>query len=149
APPAAGVPHFSGMAGRFILSADRLFSVTTWSAESATDQGLTHTDGEGSGTMVNLLWSNSAMGNGNINPYAIPRLSFDAFLGPRVTLGGSIGYISTGGSNKGTVTQRTSGSFGSTVTQTISSDLPDVSVVLFTPRLGVVLPASPNVSFWL
>ncbi len=92
--------------------------------------------------MVNLLWGSSSSGGSGINQYAIPRLGIDAFIGS-LTLGGSIGFVSSTGSSKWTATS------SSGVTLATQADLPDVTRVMITPRIGYVFVTGEHIAIWL
>jgi hypothetical protein len=100
-------------------------------------------DYDESSTGVNLLWNGAG---GNV--FAIPRLAIDGFVGPQVTLGGSVGYISRSGTSKTSSVTKLSSSSSSTSTST-DDDLPDVSAFALSPRLGVVVTLGPKVALWL
>jgi hypothetical protein len=147
---------FSRAAGSVIISADRLFGVSAWSGSSSISTTTTSggaqssapvkVDAEGSGTQVNLLWGSSGTGGGGENPFAVPRLAIDFFVGNGVTVGGSFGFASTSGSSKST-THRFSQ--GSSTSIDKNADLPDISSFVVAPRFGVVVPAGKQVAFWL
>lgn len=128
---------------RFILSAERLTTISGWSVTetrpSATfsngSVSSTTDDFETSGTDVSFLGAGSS-----INPYAVPRLGFDGRFSNGFTLGGSLSYLVR--STKQDVTSGTNGS-------KINQDGPTNSIFVFAPRLGVFFEASPNVSVWL
>jgi hypothetical protein len=127
----------------FILSAERLTTITGWSATETLPNGTfnpnTGTTSSGdvdtSGTDVSFLG-----GGLSRNIYAVPRLGFDGRFSNGLTLGGSISYLVQ---NSKRETQ--SGTNGST----ISRDAPTATVFVFAPRIGVLFEASPKVSVWL
>src|SRR6266542_3590419 len=126
---------FSGLDGaRVIFSADRLFGVWSWNSTASTTAGTTTAEGEASGTMVNVLWGNSSTGAG-INVSAIPRLGVDAFIG-NLTLGGSLGFMSSSGSSKA-------------IGAATSTDLPDASTFVISPRVGYAIALGEYVALWL
>jgi len=137
-----------------VLSAERVAGVTSMTSSTSTTTTLTASSGgvtstltsndtsDDSSTGVNLLWN---AGAGNV--FAIPRLAIDAFVAPQVTLGGSAGYMSRGGSTKSTSVTTTPGS-RSTATSD-DNDLPDVSAFVLSPRLGVVVTLGPRAALWL
>jgi hypothetical protein len=137
-----------------VLSAERVAGVTSMtstasttttftSGSSAVDRTTVKDDVEESSTGVNLLWNGGAS-----NVFAIPRLAIDGFVAPMVTLGGSAGYMSRGGSTKTTSVRTISGSSSSDTTHS-DDDLPNVSAFVVSPRLGVVLLLGPKVALWL
>jgi hypothetical protein len=141
------------MRGHVVLSAERVAGVTSMSSTESTTTTFSTSgssfpsntvkeDVEVSTTGVNLLWNGGAS-----NVFAIPRLAIDAFVGPQVTLGGSAGFLSRGGSTK-TSTVTTSGSSTSRSTSS-NDDLPDVSAFVVSPRLGVVIALGPKAALWL
>jgi hypothetical protein len=144
---------FSGAVGHLILSADRLIGVSSWSTASSFDEGGLHFEPEDSGTMVNLLWANSATGiaDVNMNPFAMPRLALDSFVGPNVTFGASIGYVSTTGSTKRPFVTGSGSGIGSgpNNVQYQTNDLPEVTGFALEPRLGVSIPVGEHNALWL
>jgi hypothetical protein len=131
--------------GHVILGADRLFGVSSWTSTSSVDVSATHVEAEASGTLVNVLWGNGAVSGGGINVFAVPKFSIDAFVGPQVTLGGSVGFMVTGGSSK-TTTRPLSGG-GAEMTS--ERDYPDSTAFMVTPRIGVIVPVGPRGALWL
>jgi hypothetical protein len=129
APPPGG--QF-GDAGQFIISADRLFGLSFWSASQ--DQGNNITVKE-SGTAINLLFGSDS---NVLGPYSTPRLGFDYTVTKSVTIGGTIGFISRGGS---TDTDTGNG--------TTSVDSPTVTGFVFAPRGGYILVINPMMALWL
>lgn len=129
----------------FMISAERLTSILSWSQSSKstatfTDPGtgtsFTSTvEGEESGTDVSLL----SAGGFLENPFSIPRVGFDYMFGNGLTIGGSLGYMVTSGESED------KDSTGTTRTQ----DRPTVDIFLFAPRLGVFIGATPNLGIWL
>jgi hypothetical protein len=121
--------------------------VSAWSQTASLDSGGFHQEAEASGTMVNLLWSNSSIGSGGgTNLFAMPRLSVDGFVGPNVTIGGSVGFISVSGSANASV--MSTGVPPTTGTST-GRDFPDSTAILFSPRLGAVAMLGERAAFWL
>lgn len=129
----------------FLISAERLTSILSWSQSSKstatfTDPGtgtsFTSTvEGEESGTDVSLL----SAGGFLENPFSIPRVGFDYMFGNGLTIGGSLGYMVTSGESED------KDSDGTTRTQ----DRPTVDIFLFAPRLGVFIGATPKLGIWL
>jgi hypothetical protein len=128
---------------RFILSAERLTTITGWSVTetrpSATfsngSVSSTTDDFETSGTDVSFLGAGSSF-----DPYAVPRLGFDGRFSNGFTLGGSLSYLVR--STKADVASGTNGT-------KVNQDGPTNTIFVFAPRLGVFFEASPNVSVWL
>jgi hypothetical protein len=131
-PANAGAPTFGGR-GQVILSADRLFGLSFWSAKLEGNNGATSTD---SGTAINLLWGDNSSISG---PYSTPRLGLDFTVTDGVSLGGSIGFISRSGKN-----EASAGSGSATVT----TDNPTVTGFAFAPRGGYILALNPLLGFW-
>ncbi len=125
---------------RFVISADRLMGFHSWKAVTKPPEGSG--DQEDSGTMVNLLAGNSSVGGtegGYINPSAVPRAAIDFILGGGFTLGGALGYMTTSGEEK-----VPDGSGGTT-----TFDFPDSKALLFSPRVGYLIPSSEVLTIWL
>jgi hypothetical protein len=127
-----------GVAGQFILSADRLFGLSFWSWKTDRDNGVTATL---SGTSINLL-SGSDMnidrdGFAIPSPYSTARLGFDYVVASNITLGGSLGFVSRSGTdevdNNG---------------ETNSNDLPSIIEFIVNPRFGYALVINPTVALW-
>jgi hypothetical protein len=129
----------------FMISAERLTSILSWSQSSKstatfTDPGtgtsFTSTaESEESGTDVSLL----SAGGFLENPFSIPRVGVDYMFGNGLTIGGSLGYMVTSGESED------KDSDGTTRTQ----DRPTVDIFLFAPRLGVFIGATPKLGIWL
>jgi hypothetical protein len=133
----------AGVPGRLVLSAERIVSVSSWSwTIEATGPDMKSTGTlEGSGTSLGLLWSSDSHVPGNaiqaINPFGTPRIAFDAFVLPNLTLGGSVGYASTSGSVKATAG-----------TQSAEATMPTSSAIVLAPRVGAAFSLSPWVTIW-
>jgi hypothetical protein len=115
--------------GAFILSADRLFGVSNYSAttsQNGRDQTV-------SGTQANFVWGSSAIPSVGSNPYTTPRLSFDYAVVDGVTIGGSVGY--------GLVT-------GKTESNGQSADSPSTGTLTAMARGGYVIPVGRH-GVWL
>jgi len=144
------------MHGRLAISAERVAGVTSMSSTSSTTTTFSSPSGSSSlngttvkqdadetSTSANLLWNGGAT-----NVFAIPRLAIDGFVGPQITLGGSAGYMSRGGSTKTSTVTTTSGS-RTPLSTSADDDLPDVSGFVLSPRLGVVVTLGPRAALWL
>jgi hypothetical protein len=123
------------------VSADRLFGVYLWSVKSqadATPAVPSPPISTQSGTAINLLWgSDTSVAGNNSDVYAIPRLAFDYTVIDHLSVGGSLGYLNRSGKTETT-----------TMGVTTSRDNPTGYAILFSPRVGWVLPLSPMVAFW-
>lgn len=132
--------------GSLIISADRLFGASFWSAKEKYDE----LDGAGRPTgqvienkvsysKLGLLWGDPSGGfTGFANPFAIPRASIDFLLIDGLTIGGSIGFLTS--SSRNSATRRGT---------TVEADGPTLTEFAFTPRVGYILAFSPNVGLWL
>jgi hypothetical protein len=121
-----------GAQGQITLSADRLFGYYSWKADwNGTPPGGQKVEGTESGTSLGLLWGNSTTSNDNLRSVynAVPRLSFDYFVIDRLSIGGSLGYVSISGSHE-------QGPSGGTKTKT---DSDDVTAWMFAPRVGYAI----------
>jgi hypothetical protein len=115
--------------GAFILSADRLFGVSNFSATTSQNGS----DSTVSGTQVNLLWGSSNVPDVGSNPYTTPRLSFDYAVVEGVTIGGSVGYSLVTGKNEANGQ---------------SNDRPSTGTLTAMARGGYVVPFGPH-GLWL
>jgi hypothetical protein len=119
-----------------VIAAERIAGIHSFTTQAETED---QPDVEASGTMVNLLWGSSQASVGGINPYAVPSLSIHGVLGPGVTLGGLIGYVSAAGETE------TRDPLGDKVT----TDHPTTTGFVVAPRAGFILPTSESLSLWL
>ena len=113
----------------FMISADRLFGVSNYSAttsQNGRDQTV-------SGTQANLLWGSAAIPDVGTNPYTMPRLSFDYAIIDGVTIGGSVGYALVN---------------GKTEANGQSSDRPSTGTFAAMARGGYVIPLGRH-GVWL
>lgn len=133
-----------GSRGQMAFSADRLFGVYGYKASTSytgnAPAGGEYEDSQ-SGTHVNLLWGNSSVANFGINPYMMPRLSFDYFVIDGLSVGGSIGYATMGGETK--PEKRPAG-----VALGESEDLPDSNLFAFAPRVGYAYMFNDIIGIW-
>ncbi len=130
---------------RFIVSVERATSVLAWAGTTTItntsfnqfgDPTTSDQEVESSGTDVSFLG-----GNTENNPFAIPRVAFDAMLNSGLTLGGSLTYLTS--SSKAEIPS----DLDPTVKTTV--DGPTRSTFILSPRIGVMLKASPTVGIWL
>jgi hypothetical protein len=129
----------------FILGAERLTSILSWSQTSTTTGTFTDpntgnsfsssVESEESGTDVSLLGAGGFIDN----PFSIPRVGFDYMFGSGFTLGGSLGYMVTSGKSEDKDSE------GMARTR----DRPTVDIFLFAPRIGMFIAASPKLGIWL
>lgn len=121
-----------GEPGQIALGAERVFGLNFWSGTLTPDGS--DTDLSASGTSVGLI-----MNSGTLTPYTIPRLALDYMVADGVSIGGSIGYISTSGTRD--VPDGTGG--------TTEQDLNGTNGFLVAPRVGYVIPVSDGIDFWV
>ncbi len=126
--------------GTFVISADRIFGVNAYRGTAdRTDPAGNHYETKQSGTQFSLLWGGNGTGGEVENsPNAIPRVSVDYFVSALVSLGGSLGYYAASG-------ERATKNPGQTSS---THDLPDITAVVFAPRVGFMIPISKHVGFW-
>lgn len=126
-----------GTSGDFAISVERVFAihVSKVSEESWAD-GIP--DREDSYTGISFGWrgpsGSSLFGNpqATANPFDVPRLAFDYFIAPKLSLGGTLAYAKISDSEDGQE------GFGSDST----------SSFLINPRVGYALMFSQVVGFW-
>lgn len=121
----------------FVLAVERLTSVLAWSSvgkASSSSSGAQSTEVEVSGTDVAFLGA----GGAGRTVSGVPRLAFDAVLNVGFTIGGSLSYVAS-----------TDAKTSVAGVDSTSTSLPDQSVLLFAPRMGVLLRPSHNVGVWL
>jgi hypothetical protein len=145
-----------GRQGQFILSADRLVPLVSFTRTSQ-DQlpapfgtlppGANRVTTNNSQTSISLLWG----GTGNATPggpintfYTVPRLGFDYVIIPNVTIGGNVIVFFTLGGSSGNETTLNSGA-----TTTTSADNPSALVFGVAPRGGYILELTNLFSLWL
>jgi hypothetical protein len=121
--------------GTFALGVDRMFGYVSYNAsyDSTTTTGV-KTSHEATVSNFSLLGRAGNLGVGNVGIAQIPRISFDAFVGPGVSLGGSImyDYYSIGSKNAGQE----------------DPDKPSVGVWLISPRVGFAKMFTPQIGIW-
>jgi hypothetical protein len=133
----------------FVVAGERLFglSIVSSTAESGSSSGVfgAPDDSEFSATQLNLLYGNNSLDAvGNVNPYATPHLSIHGVVAGGLTLGGSIGFMTTSGEVETTEEDPFDGS-----TTTNRSDAPDRSAFIIGPKIGYLVAANSTVAFWL
>jgi hypothetical protein len=126
----------------FVLSAERLSSVLTWSqsikqeiSNGSFPSSTTTLEAETAGTDVGFLGA----GAFDRNPFSIPRVGFDGIFANGFTLGGSLSYIVSSAE-----TTQPDGINSST-----KRELATQSIFLLSPRVGVLIPTSAQVGIWL
>ncbi|HZU85786.1 MAG TPA: hypothetical protein VE987_22830 [Polyangiaceae bacterium] len=154
---AAGAAHAQphdtfGQQGQFIIGADRLFSLFSYT-HIAQDQfnpgpGNSKQTTTVNGTALSLLWGSSpVIANGGvpiISPFAVPRIGVDYVIVPHVTIGGDLIVFFTLGGNTATDTTTNGGTTSST-----STDNPGQFLFGIEPRGGYILPLTDMFSLWL
>jgi len=127
--------------GGFILSAERLFGLSFWSVHTEQDAppgaGGTPTDTTTTGTSVSLLFGSNIVGTSQgfaLSPYTTPRLAFDFLPIESLTIGGSIGFLSSTSSRESL--------------NTPERDNPSITAFALTPRVGYVIPITDSIYFW-
>jgi hypothetical protein len=149
-----------GQRGQFIVSADRLFplfSYTHFSQDAfAPGAGNTKQTNFANQTSISLLWgsaSGPALGPaGSAIPsasaiqtfFTVPRVGVDYVLAHHVTVGGDAAIYFTLGGNAGADTTNNAG-----VTTTSSNGTPSVLVFGLAPRGGYILTLNDMFSLWL
>jgi hypothetical protein len=144
-----------GQQGQFIISADRLFSLFSWThiAQDQFGGGGTKTTITVNSTAISLLAGSSpvVVSNPNgtypaaiISPFAVPRIGVDYVIVPNVTIGGNLIVFFTLGGNTGVDTTPNGGT-----TTTRSGDNPGQFLFGVEPRGGYILPLTEMFSLWL
>jgi hypothetical protein len=134
----------------FILSAERLTSIMSWSrtdtlkitgfSSGGFTTGSQTIELETSGTDVSFMTAGSRG-----NSYGTPRVAFDGVFANGFTLGGSIGYVVLSGKHE----EPSFSNNGSLSTSKHSVDDSTIAVFVFAPRLGVMIAATPTLGIWL
>ncbi|HEU4412624.1 MAG TPA: hypothetical protein VFS43_45695 [Polyangiaceae bacterium] len=128
-------PSGFGTQGQFVLGVERLFGLNFYNGHYEPDNG--GPDRNQSRTQFSLLWNNASVGGlPGLNPYAIPRVTFDYAVIDNLTIGGSIGYASVSGEDD------------------IDGPLDDddyetATLFAFSPRVGYILRFNDIVGMWL
>jgi hypothetical protein len=138
-----------GRQGQFILSADRLVPILSFThfSQDSTNPGAGNTKvvGWNNQTAISLLWgSPSVQGSAGPMFFTVPRVGFDYVIVPNVTIGGDIVVFFTVGGSNGTETTRTNGT-----TTTTSSDNPSQLLFGIAPRGGYIFELTNLFSLWL
>ena len=124
-----------GSQGDAAFSAERLFGINFSHVyeEDYTDNNQADTGGEDSFTGISLGWRGVAGGSvATSNPLDAPRVAFDYFVIDKLSVGGSLGYVS--------VSEDDDGNEGFGIDQ--------YSALLFNPRVGYALMFSEAIGFW-
>jgi hypothetical protein len=136
-----------GERGQFILSADRLFpliSYTHVSQDHLNSPAGTKSVDSFNETGISILWGSSTNGSQPfISPFTVPRLGFDYVVAPRWTVGGDLVIFFTVGGNTATDTTPNGGA-----TMTTSIDNPSQFLFGVAPRGGYILPLTDLFSIW-
>ncbi len=144
-----------GQKGQFIVSADRLFpllSYTHVSQDGAPPPGNSKEVATLNEASISLLWGSSSAPATGSNAatqaqdtfFTVPRVGFDYVIVPRVTVGGDLVFFFTLGGNASTDTTTNGG-----VTTTTTVGNPSALVFGVAPRGGYILPLSDMFAVWL
>jgi hypothetical protein len=144
---------FGQQSGEFIFSADRLFSLFSYTHVSQdrlnpVPAGTKFVD-TSNGTSISLLGGISLPIGTNdgqviVSPFTVPRLGFDYVVIPRVTVGGDVIVFFTLGGNTATDATPNGGS-----TTTNSNDVPSQLLFGVAPRAGYIFTLTDLFSIWL
>lgn len=142
AAPAALAEPF-GQKGQFAISGDRIFGISYMHASLPNDQSASVTQFSLLGQSPTLPGVLNAGGNvttvAGINPYTVPRISFDYFIIDGLTIGGSIIYAHQSYTDK----YRAGGPNNVLISVDFSGDL-----VALAPRVGYAYMFSETVGIW-
>lgn len=146
--PAPVAPTWRLVSSHFMLSAERLTNLLSWSiTDTVTVPRVTQSfngpqtseskvELERSGTDASFLGS----GGASLNVFSVPRVGFDGMFENGLTLGGSLSYLVTSGKHD---------VFDFDSTTKRSENDPGNSIFILAPRVGMMIPASPTVGIWL
>jgi hypothetical protein len=129
--------RLGGWSGQFILSADRLWGFSSYTATRKLEQAGVSIELETSGSGLYVLWGSSSTGQADglqTNVSAIPRLSFDITVAGGLTVGLSFGYVAAGSEYKQDGGDAVKG--------------PDLSGFAVNPRLGYAVMFGDAVGIW-
>lgn len=131
-----------GQRGQIIIGAERLTGFYSYNFHRTGDEPtgvntFRKVDYEASGTQLNLLWGGSSTAGSifGVNPAAIPRIGVDYMLTEMISLGGTLGYVSSSGSTKNKING-------------VSTDDPSYSAFAFAPRVGFAFRLTDVIAFW-
>ncbi len=127
-----------GDKGSMVLSAERLFGISWYKIDYKPNLPGS-VKGKITGRNFSLLWGQPSSGEVQFVsvpvPASIPRASFDYFVINSLSIGGSLGYHSTGGDDdSGYMSEQ---------------ELDDISSLIFSPRVGYGLSLGTNATAWL
>ncbi len=130
-------PSGFGTQGQFVLGVERVFGLNFFNGHyEADDPAIGGPDRDQSRTQFSLLWNTATTGGfSGINPYAVPRLTFDYAVIDNLTIGGSIGYASVSGEDD--------------VDGGGDQDFETATLFAFSPRVGYILRFNDTVGMWL
>jgi hypothetical protein len=136
-----------GDKGQFVISADRLMPLVSWSRVAQDDYGpfgnnVTNQFTTNSQTGLSFFW-----GSAETAPevfFSVPRVGFDYTLIPHLTLGGDIIVFFTAGTNVSTERDLANGT-----KMTTSADNGGSFVFGVAPRAGYILHLNDMFSLWL
>jgi hypothetical protein len=139
-----------GQGTHLAFTADRLFVFHYWAASGTATalNGQPPPPGFGqevsvSGTQIAFLGGGASTGYDEmqVNPYAVPRLGFDAVLNGGFSVGGSIVFLATSGS-------MTTKQISPAATLETTSDISSISALGFSPRAGFLIMFNETVGIW-
>jgi hypothetical protein len=138
---AQAAPGGFGSAGQFTIGAERLFGFVSSRQKSELEAGGQTTSDTDSFTRFTLLGLN---GIPNVeqqgltpDPYSVPRVGFDYFVIDKLSVGGSLMFLTQSGEHE----EEDPG-------QTTTNDLPSSTLFVFAPRVGYALMFNDTIGFW-
>jgi hypothetical protein len=136
-----------GTRGEFVLSADRLVPLFSWTRVAQDDlpplgMGVTNSFTSRSQTAFSFFWGSNEQPQAAF--FTVPRVGFDYVVIPNLTIGGDVAVFFTVGSNASAETDFANGS-----SQSTSGDNGGFFLFGIAPRAGYVLRLSDLFALWL
>jgi hypothetical protein len=129
---AQAAPGGFGSAGQFTIGAERLFGYASSHQKTEREQpNGTRTDTETINRFSLLAFHGPSV-------YSNPRVGFDYFVIDKLSVGGSLAFMTEGGENE---TENPG-------QPTVTNDRPSTTAFLFAPRAGYALMFNDTIGFW-
>ena len=124
-------PGTFGGAGQFVIGAERMFGFTSSNQKTSLEGGGVTTETTESFSQFSLL------GLHGVSAYSIPRIGFDYFVIDRLSVGGSLMFVTTSSE-----TEQDVGGVSA------SADGPSNTTFVFAPRVGYAFMFNEMIGIW-
>ena len=138
---AQAAPGGFGSSGQFTIGAERLFGFASSNQNTEVEQGGQTASDSDSITRFTLLGlngiPNTSHPTGIPSPYSVPRVGLDYFVIDRLSIGGSLMFLTQSGERENELAG-----------QSQTNDLPSSTMFVLAPRVGYAIMFNDTIGIW-